>query len=391
MAGAIAVVGAGTMGSGIAQVCATAGFETRLTDREESALGRGHARAIGGMGRLLAKGRLDADAHAAATERLSAHADLATAIDGAEIVIEAASEDLAVKQAIFVALDAATSADVMLATNTSSLSVAACAEVTGRPERVIGLHFFNPAPLMALVEVASTARTNRAVEAQAMSFVQTLGKTAVRSEDSPGFIVNRVGRPYLIEAVRILEAGSAGVEAIDSALEEAGYPMGPFRLIDLIGLDVDEAINVALHVGLGDAPRFMPSSLERALIAAGRTGRKVGPGFYGYSPDGPATLDDSDLPEVTDARIDAGGIVERLEMAMINEAYRAVGEGVSSPPDVDTAMRLGAGHPRGPFERVDEVGLRHVVERLHALRKESGPASDEQYEVAPLLWTVATV
>jgi 3-hydroxybutyryl-CoA dehydrogenase len=389
--GTIAVVGAGTMGSGIAQVCAAAGFEARLTDRDETALERGRVRAVDGMDRLLAKGRLDTDTHAFAVARLSIHVDLAAAVDGADIVIEAASEDLAVKQAIFAALDAATSADVVLATNTSSLSVAACAAATSRPERVIGLHFFNPAPLMALVEVAPTDRTNRAVEEQALAFVEAIGKTAVHCEDSPGFIVNRVGRPYVIEAVRLVEAGEAGVVTIDAALEDAGYPMGPFRLIDLIGLDVDQAINVALHDGLGDAERFLPPALEHTLIAAGRSGRKVSHGFYRYARGSEPELDDDDLPPVPAGGLDGPAIVERLEMAMINEAYRAVGEGISSTSDVDTAMRLGAGHPRGPFERVDDLGLRHIVERLHALRAATGPASDEQYEIAPMLWTVATV
>lgn len=391
MAGTITIVGAGTMGSGIAQVCATAGFETRLTDRDVPALERGRARAVDGMDRLLAKGRLDAAAHVAAVARLTAHAELDAAVDGAEIVIEAASEDLAVKQAIFTALDSATSADVLLATNTSSLSVAACAAATSRPERVLGLHFFNPAPLMALVEVAPTDRTNGAVEEQALALVATLGKTAVRCEDSPGFIVNRVGRAYIVEAIRILEAGEAGVAAIDAALESAGYPMGPFRLVDLIGLDVDVAINMALRDGLGDAPRFAPPPLERRLVEAGHTGRKVGHGFYRYTSEGPPLMDLRDLPQPLDAHLEPAAIVERLEIAMINEAYRAVGEGVASPADVDTAMRLGAGHPKGPFQLVDAVGLRHVVERLHALRAAAGSASDQQYEVAPLLWTVATV
>ena len=391
MPGMVVVVGAGTMGSGIAQVCATAGYETRLTDRDERALQRGHARAVAGMDRLLAKGGLDADAHEAAVARLSTRTDLAAAVDGATIVIEAASEDLAVKRAIFAALDEATSADVVLTTNTSSLSVAACAEATTRPERVIGLHFFNPAPLMALVEVVPTDRTNRAVEVQTLEFVKALGKTAVRCEDSPGFIVNRVGRPYLVEAVRMVEAGEAGVEVIDAAMVEAGYPMGPFRLIDLIGLDVDEAINVALRDGLGDAERFSPPVLEHNLLSSGRSGRKVGHGFYRYAKGREPEFDGHDVPPVPAEGLAGPAIVERLEMAMINEAYRAVGEGVSSPPDVDTAMRLGAGHPKGPFERVDDLGLRHIVERLHALRAATGPASDDQYEIAPLLWTVATV
>ncbi|CAN5481622.1 hypothetical protein BH24CHL9_BH24CHL9_05730 [soil metagenome] len=389
MAQVVAIIGAGTMGSGIAQACLSAGHRVLLHDSDPAALVSARNRVERGLEKQVARARLDAGA----AEQARSHLELVTALENAvtqaTLVIEAAAEDALVKARIFGALDRWAPAGAILATNTSSLSVADCAAATSRPEGVIGLHFFNPAPLMALVEVAVTARTSARVLKEAMAFVESLGKTPLACADSPGFIVNRVARPYLLEAVRLLEDGAAGIVDIDAALEAAGYPMGPFRLMDLIGLDVDLAIDERLFEAFAEAGRFRPSALQATLVREGRLGRKSGVGFYRYH-DASGAVPAFEMAALANPLADAD-IVERLELAMINEAYRAVSEGVASPPDVDTAMRLGAGHPRGPFERVDDLGLRAVVERLRALHLANGDRSGDQFEVTALLWQMATV
>jgi len=389
MVSVVGIVGAGTMGSGIAQVCLAAGQQVRLHDLDPAAALAAQARVRDGLDRWVAKGRMSAEARDAAMDRLELVDELGAAATQADLVIEAAAEDAVVKGRIFAALDAVAGPEVVLATNTSSLSVEACALATRRPERVIGLHFFNPAPLMELVEVVGATRTAAPTSELALDFVASLGKTAVYCSDAPGFIVNRVGRAFVIEAVRMLEAGEGSVARIDAALEAAGYPMGPFRLIDLIGLDVDLAIDRILFEAFDEAERFAPPGLQAGLVQARLLGRKSGRGFYAYSDDGstaPALEAGGEGSALSDVQI-----VERLELAIINEAYRAVEEGVASPPDVDIAMRLGAGHPHGPFERVDALGLRHVVTRLHELRELGSASAADQYTVAASLWQIATV
>jgi 3-hydroxybutyryl-CoA dehydrogenase len=196
-----------------------------------------------------------------------------------------------------------------------------------------------------------------------------------------------VGRPYLVEAVRMLEAGRASARAIDSALEAAGYPVGPFRLLDERGLARDLEVTERLYAALDEAPRFAPPRLQRELVAAGRLGRASGRGFYRYLPD--VSTVDVDV-EVVDP-YDPGRIVERLELAIVNEAYRVAEEGIATAPDIDRVMRLEAGHPQGPFEIVDRLGLRHIVARLRVLHEETRVISGDQYAVAMLLWQVATV
>jgi 3-hydroxybutyryl-CoA dehydrogenase len=409
----VGVVGAGTMGSGIAQLCLSAGHEVAFLDADPAALERGRERVRAGLGRLIEKGRLDDAGRERLLGNLRPVADIADLVAAADIVIEAVVEDLDVKRALFRELDARCAAEVPLATNTSSLSVGAIAEAAARPSRVLGLHFFNPAPVMPLVEVVIAARTDPGVVERATSFVARLGRTPLACRDAPGFIVNRVGRPFVREALRLLEEGRADTAAIDAAVEAAGYPMGPLRLADLIGLDVELAITGVLHDSFGEASRFARSALLEQLVHAGRLGRKSGAGFYRYEhgsslpvealplslpslremPEMPSRLGTpASAPGAGPARgwASAGEIVERVELGVINEAYRAIGEGVAGPADIDLAMRLGAGHPSGPFARAGDLGLRRVVERLHVLHLEQRETSD-QYEVAPLLWQMATV
>ncbi|MDQ3871868.1 MAG: 3-hydroxyacyl-CoA dehydrogenase NAD-binding domain-containing protein [Chloroflexota bacterium] len=387
----VGIVGAGTMGTGIAQVALQAGHEVVLHDVDERAIERGRQRIESGLSRLVEKGRL-ADAVLTTThERLREANSLAAVADDADVVVEAALEDLALKQTIFQALDSAAPVNTLLATNTSALSVSEIADATGRPERVLGLHFFNPAPVMPLVEVVAARLTSSRALNAGLEFSEGLGKTPVVCRDAPGFIVNRVNRPFTLEALRMLEAGEAGVREIDRALTAAGYPMGPFQLMDLVGIDVNLAVATALYEAFDHAERFRPSPIQQALVAKGTLGRKTGSGFYRYDAlqgpavGQPAALEPgtaTSMPELRDEEI-----VERIELPIVNEAYHAAGEEVASPPDIDRAMKLGANHPHGPFERARALGLRAVIEGLQRLERAHG----ERFRVAPALWQVANV
>ena len=386
----VGVVGAGTMGAGVAQVCLAAGHEVLLYDVADGAVERGRARIEDGLRRLVARGRLAEAERMAALARLRAAPSLAQLAGAADVVIEAALEDLELKRSIFAELDRAARPEAILATNTSALSVDAIAAATERPERVLGLHFFNPAPVMALVEVVGGARTSALALRAGAAFVEGLGKTAVACADSPGFIVNRVNRPFTLEALRMVEAGEATVGLVDATVTAGAYPMGPFALMDLVGIDVNLAVADALWRAFAEAPRFRPSPLQVALVRAGHLGRKSGRGFYRYDQKGRTTgvaALPARLAAKASAPLPSEEILPRLELAIINEAYQAAGEGVADPRDIDLAMRLGAGHPQGPFERARALGLGMVVRGLRRLEERYG----ERYRVAPALWQIASV
>ncbi|MEX2547767.1 MAG: 3-hydroxyacyl-CoA dehydrogenase family protein, partial [Chloroflexota bacterium] len=240
-------------------------------------------------------------------------------------------------------------------------------------------------------EVVATPKTGQETLDRAVAFVEGLGKQPIVSADAPGFIVNRVNRPFTLEALRMLEAGEAGVEQIDRAVQSAGYPMGPMALMDLVGIDVNLAVATALWQGFEEAVRFTPSDIQRGLVASGRLGRKTGEGFYRYE-DGRSTGLSTSLAEVgvhapADSDLTDIEIVERIELAIINEAYHAAGEGVAHPPDIDRALKLGANHPHGPFERAGQIGLRNVIQGLARLESRHG----ERFRVARSLWQVASI
>lgn len=385
----VGVVGAGTMGAGIAQVCLQAGHEVLLNDVDHAAIERGRGRIADGLAKLVDKGRLTAEQQ---TQMLASLRDAHT-IEGlaseADIVIEAALEDMGLKQTIFRALGADAGPDTILATNTSALSVSEIGQASGHPTRVVGLHFFNPAPVMPLVEVVVGRQTDPNLVDRAVDFATDLGKKPVVCTDSPGFIVNRVNRPFTLEALRMLEAGEAGVEAVDRAVQSAGYPMGPFALMDLVGIDVNLAVATALWDAFDQAIRFRPSPIQQTLVMEGRLGRKTGEGFYVYADGRPTGLSSRLLLSASPATdgLDDDQIVSRIELAIINEAYHAAGEGVAQPPDIDRAMKLGANHPHGPFERAAQLGLRSVVTGLRTLEERYG----ERFRVASALWQIASI
>ena len=373
----VAIVGAGTMGAGIAQVALEGGWRVALWDAVPGATDRALGRIRQGLERRAAKSS-EANPAAWAARRLlglTVAPTLADAVPGAQLVIEAALEEIELKRRLFVELDDAAAPETILATNTSALSITTIAEVVGRPERVVGLHFFNPAPVLPLVEVvAGRSSADWAVETAAAA-VEGWGKTAIRVKDSPGFIVNRVNRPFTLEALRLLRAGAGSIESIDGALSDAGFPMGPFALMDLIGIDVNLAAARGLFEAFGRPPRFRPSPTQAELVAAGRLGRKTGEGFYRYSdgrPSGPAARFTSAIRAGGRAptTLDPDSIAERVILAIVNEAYRAAGDGVASEADIDRAMRLGASHPFGPFEWARRTGVHEVVVMLDGLSEE---------------------
>ena len=364
----LGVVGAGTMGAGIAQVALEAGWEVRLHDAVAGAVERGQARIAEGLARRA--GRRDVSAAGTmewidgCLARLTVVDDPTAVVAGATLVVEAIVEDLAAKRALMEVLDAAATPRTILATNTSALSVSAIAEAAGsHPERILGLHFFNPAPILVLVEVVAGGRTDAAVLDRAGAIVTSWGRTPVRSADTPGFIVNRVNRPFTIEALRLLEAGAAGVAEIDAAIRADGFPMGPFELMDLVGLDVNLAAATGVWEGLGRPERLRPSPVQAWLVAHGRLGRKSGVGFYRHGDRSdriaeplPAEL----VPSTRGGSAPSVDLARRIRSSIAAEAVLARDAGVATEADIDVALRLGAAHPQGPFawarERAREQG-----------------------------------
>ncbi len=277
----IAVIGAGTMGNGIAQVCAVAGYQVLLVDVSDAALERGVATLSKNLERQVSKGTLDADKATAARSRIRTSTDYAQ-LSGAQLVIEAATENLQLKQRILQQVAANVSADCLIATNTSSLSVTQLAASIEHPERFIGVHFFNPVPMMALVEIIRGLQTSDSTYAQALVVTEKVGKTPITAGNRPGFVVNRILVPMINEAIFVRQEGLASAEDIDTGMRlGCNQPIGPLALADLIGLDTLLAIMEAFHEGFNDS-KYRPAPLLKEMVAAGWLGRKSGRGFFTY-------------------------------------------------------------------------------------------------------------
>ena len=374
----VGVVGAGAMGSGIAQVAAVAGHRVVLADAAPGAV----AKASAGIGKALArdveKGRLPAGADSAALGHVTfvdGVSDLAAFAD-CGIVIEAIVERLDAKRALFASLEAVVRPDAMLATNTSSLPVAAIGGGCQRPDRVIGVHFFNPAPVMPLVEIVPSLATSGDVVAAARELVDSWKKTTVLASDTPGFIVNRVARPFYGESIRLYEEGVADIATIDWAMKAiGGFRMGPFELMDFIGHDVNFVVTKSVFEGLSFDPRYRPSVTQQRLLEAGWLGRKSGRGFYDYR-NGAAA------PAPNEDRALGGAIVDRTVAMLVNEAIDAVLMRVASPRDIDLAMTKGVNYPKGLIAWGQEIGLATILGRLEALHVEYG---EDRYRPSALL------
>jgi 3-hydroxybutyryl-CoA dehydrogenase len=286
----VGVLGCGQMGSGIAQVAATAGFRAVVRDVEDGMLARGQGAIRKSLDRLVEKNKLDPAARDAALGRLTFTTRLADLAD-CDLIIEAVTEDLQLKTELWRALDASAPAPTIFASNTSSLSIGEMAVATGRPDRFVGLHFFNPVPLMALVEVVRAVTTSAETFDRAMAFARELGKEPIAARDRSGFVVNRLLVPYLLDAVRALEAGVATAGDLDRGMQlGCGHPMGPLALLDFVGLDTVVRIAEIMFDEYREQ-RFAPPALLRRMVAAGLRGRKSGRGFYDYSFDPPAPID----------------------------------------------------------------------------------------------------
>ena len=276
----VCVCGAGTMGAGIAQTLATAGYATMVYDLQPSGLERAAQQIQKQLDIAVEKGKMTAEQAAKSIQRIQFTDDLQICL--ADLFIEAIVEQLDAKVALFNQLAELNHSESIFATNTSSLSVTKLAERIQNPDRVIGLHFFNPAHLMKLVEVITTPHTNTALFDTAWGFIQSIGKTPVHCQDTPGFIVNRVARPYYLEAMRVVESGKATPEMVDRIMESAGFKLGPFKLTDLIGQDINLAVSRSVYEQLNKPERLQPSPLQEKLVEDGKLGRKTGEGFYRY-------------------------------------------------------------------------------------------------------------
>lgn len=373
-AATIGVVGAGAMGAGIAQVAAVHGHPVLLADALPAAMARartGHEKA---MAREVDKGRLSREAADAVLARLTyvegVSAELLAAFAPCDLVIEAIVEKLDAKQALLRTLEGIVAPAAILASNTSSLSIAALAGACTHKTRVVGVHFFNPAPVMPLVEIIPAITTAPDVTARATAYAAGWKKVTVLASDTPGFIVNRVARPFYGESLRLLEEGVADCATIDWALRTVGgFRMGPFELMDFIGHDVNFAVTRSVFDGMFHDPRYRPSLRQQRLLEAGWLGRKSGRGFYDYAEGAitPAPVEDPVL---------AQGIADRVLAMLVNEAVEAVHLGICTVADVELAMTTGVNYPRGLLAWGDEIGAATVLARLQALQYETG---DDRY------------
>lgn len=375
----VAVIGAGTMGGGIAQVAAAAGHQVILADTFTGAVeraGEAHAKS---MAREVEKGRLTQAAATALLGRISYVTPAAgdfSAVAGADLVIEAIVEDLGVKQATFKGLEAVVAPETILATNTSSLSVTAIASAGTRPERVIGIHFFNPAPVLPLVEIVPGVLTDPAVTNESRALIDEWGKTTVIASDTPGFIVNRIARPFYSEALRIFEEGIADKATIDWAMRDAGrFKMGPFELMDLIGNDINYAVSQSVFESFGFDPRYRPFLSQKRLVDGGLLGRKTGRGHFDYRAG-------AINPEPTQDQQLAIEIFPRVLAVLINSAVDALFWRVATRDDIDLAMTKGVNYPKGLLQWADDLGPAHILKQLDHLYAVYG---DDRYRASPLL------
>ena len=375
----VGVLGSGSMGSGIAQVAATAGHDVVLVDNNPNALNQAKSKLAKVMDRLVEKGRLNAQTASEIQGRIHYKTEI-EAFASCGLVIEAIIEDLGIKQSVFASMEAIVPADCIIASNTSSLSISAIGSALKSPERFLGIHFFNPAPLMKLVEIIPALQTSDAYLDTAKNTIDSWGKLTVLAKDTPGFIVNRIARPFYSEALRMYDEGVADFATIDWALTEiAGFRMGPFTLMDYIGNDINYKVTETVYASFFYDGRFMPSFTQKRLADAGYYGRKAGKGYYDYSADAsmPEPNKDLDLGQM---------IADRVVIMLINFAADALFMNIASEHDIDLAMTKGVNYPKGLLAWANEIGIQNCVDQLDALFEEY---REERYRCCPLLRRMA--
>jgi 3-hydroxybutyryl-CoA dehydrogenase len=375
----VAVLGAGAMGTGIGQIAVQNGCHVVYYDSFPGATDRSKASIEKIFNRLAEKGKITSQQKEEMLGRMQWSADI-DAVSGADLVVEAVIEDLDVKKDLFAKVEPLLRSDAWLCTNTSSLSIAALSSGLTHPERFGGLHFFNPAPLMPLVEVVPGVKTGDDFTETMEALMLEWGKVPVVAKDTPGFIVNKVARPFYSEAIKLYEEGVASVAEIDAAVKSIGFRMGPFELTDLIGHDVNYTVTETVWSQFFYDPRFRPSITQKRLKEAGLFGRKTGRGFYNYASGMDAAVVAQEEVEIDPLLSEK--IVERILCLIINEALDAVWQGIASPENVDLAMTKGVNYPKGPIQWGREMGWDQVLGTLKRCHKHYG---DDRYRPCPLL------
>lgn len=371
----IGICGAGAMGSGIAQVAATAGHQVIVYDSYPNATDRCKKGLEATMNKLVEKGKISLSDAATITSKIS-YVEYLPGLAKCNIVIEAIVEDLEIKKKLFSELENTVDANCILATNTSSLSIASIAAACQHKHRVIGIHFFNPVPLMPLVEIIPSITTHDEVAVKSRLLIDSWKKVTVFTKDTPGFIVNRVARPFYSESLRIYEEGYADFATIDWALKEfGGFKMGPFELMDFIGSDVNYRVTESVWTQFFYEPRFKPALTQKRLFEAGLYGKKSGRGYYDYS-------EGTTLPDPKKDSQLGQYIFVRVIAMLVNEAIDSYYLGLASKEDIDLAMTKGVNYPKGLLRWGDDLGLKNVLDTLMHLYNEY---QEDRYRPSVLL------
>ncbi|MBF8150145.1 3-hydroxybutyryl-CoA dehydrogenase [Winogradskyella sp. F6397] len=376
----IGIIGSGTMGSGIAQVAATSGCKVKLYDTNQAALDKAKASLEKILNRLIEKGRINAEEKNRIQSNIS-YVDTLKDLSDSNLTIEAIIENLDIKKKVFSELESYVSEDCIIASNTSSLSIASIAASLKKPERCVGIHFFNPAPLMKLVEVIPAIQTSKEVLEKSIQTISDWKKVVAVAKDTPGFIVNRVARPFYGEALRIYEEGIAGFATIDAAMKEiGGFRMGPFELMDFIGNDVNYTVTETVFTAFYFDPRYKPAFTQKRFAEAGYLGRKSGRGYYNYDENGKRVIsNESEKSQNTEL---AESIFNRVLVMLINEAADALFLNIASAEDIDNAMTKGVNYPKGLLAWADEKGIDWCVNKMDELYNEY---HEDRYRCSPLL------
>ena len=376
----VGIIGSGTMGSGIAQVAATSGCKVKLYDTNQSALDKSKTALEKILSRLIVKGRIDSNEKSRIQDNICYVSSLKELHDS-NLTIEAIIENLEIKQKVFSELESFVSDDCIIASNTSSLSIASIAASLKKPERCVGIHFFNPAPLMKLVEVIPAIQTSKEILDRSVEIITDWKKTVAVAKDTPGFIVNRVARPFYGESLRIYEEGVADFATIDWSLKSlGGFRMGPFELMDFIGNDVNYTVTETVFTAFYYDPRYKPAFTQKRFAEAGYLGRKSGKGYYNYDENGKIVIS-SGVERSQDQEL-AQQIFDRVLVMLINEAADALFLNIASAEDIDNAMTKGVNYPKGLLAWADEKGIDWCVSTLDKLYNEY---HEDRYRCSPLL------